>query len=52
MMYLEEKFGVEFPFSKYDQIFCPEFIYSGMENPGAVELTESYLFFDKPSSHR
>lgn len=39
-------FQVPFPFSKYDQIFCPEFNFLGMENPGAVCLTDSYLFWD------
>jgi aminopeptidase N len=48
----EKNFGVKFPFSKYDQIFCPEFNYSGMEHPGAVSLTETYLFNDDVSNSR
>ena len=29
-------FGKAFPWSKYDQIFCPEFKYGAMENVGAA----------------
>jgi aminopeptidase N len=37
-------FGHDFPFGKYDQIFCPEFKYGAMENVGAVTFTENLLF--------
>jgi aminopeptidase N len=36
-------FGTPFPWSKYDQIFCPEFKYGAMENVGAITLMESYI---------
>lgn len=36
-------FGVNFPWSKYDQIFCPEFKYGAMENVGAVTFSEAYI---------
>lgn len=44
MDYYKNFFGVEYPFSKYDQIFCPEFNMGAMENVGCVTFTESYLF--------
>jgi len=31
------------PWSKYDQIFCPEFNTGAMENIGAVTFTDSYI---------
>lgn len=37
-------FGVPYPFSKYGQIFIPEFAWGGMENPGAVALNERNIF--------
>lgn len=42
--YFEEKFGVAYPFEKYDQLFVPEFNAGAMENAGAVTFTESYIF--------
>ena len=47
--YYEEKFGVEYPFAKYDQMFVPEFNAGAMENAGAVTFTESYVFRSKVS---
>ena len=37
-------FGIDFPYEKYDQIFCPEFKFGAMENVGAVTYTENLLF--------
>jgi aminopeptidase N len=45
--YYEEKFGVPYPFDKYDQLFVPEFNAGAMENAGAVTFTESYVFRSK-----
>lgn len=42
--FYEEQFGVAYPFTKYDQIFVPEFNAGAMENIGAVTITESYIF--------
>ena len=42
--YFEEKFGVAYPFEKYDQLFVPEFNAGAMENAGAVTFTETYVF--------
>ena len=47
--YFESKFGVPYPFDKYDQLFVPEFNAGAMENAGAVTFTESYVFRSKVS---
>lgn len=36
-------FGFDFPYEKYDQIYCPEFKFGAMENVGAVTFNEAYL---------
>jgi aminopeptidase N len=45
--YFELKFGVAYPFEKYDQLFVPEFNAGAMENAGAVTFTETYIFRSK-----
>jgi len=45
--YFEAKFGVPYPFEKYDQLFVPEFNAGAMENAGAVTFTETYVFRSK-----
>ncbi|MCK6080807.1 aminopeptidase N [Microbacterium sp. EYE_5] len=45
--YFEDKFGVPYPFEKYDQLFVPEFNAGAMENAGAVTFTETYVFRSK-----
>ncbi|PPH30021.1 aminopeptidase N [Rathayibacter sp. AY1F9] len=45
--FYEEKFGVPYPFAKYDQLFVPEFNAGAMENAGAVTFTEAYVFRSK-----
>ncbi len=42
--YYEARFGVPYPFEKYDQMFVPEFNAGAMENAGAVTFTETYVF--------
>ena len=45
-----EFFGYpSFHFSKYDQIFVPEFNHGAMENVGAITFTESYVWKEKPT---
>jgi aminopeptidase N len=39
-----EVFGQPYPFTKYDQLFVPEFNWGAMENAGCVTFSESYLF--------
>ncbi|MCU1421392.1 MAG: pepN [Microbacteriaceae bacterium] len=45
--YYEEKFDYPYPFTKYDQLFVPEFNAGAMENAGAVTFTETYVFRSK-----
>jgi aminopeptidase N len=45
--YFEKLFDYPFPFSKYDQLFVPEFNAGAMENAGAVTILEDYLFRSK-----
>ncbi|MBM7504978.1 aminopeptidase N [Agromyces aurantiacus] len=45
--YFEGKFGVPYPFAKYDQLFVPEYNAGAMENAGAVTFTEFYVFRSK-----
>ena len=42
--FYENLFGRPYPFTKYDQIFVPEFNAGAMENAGAVTFVESYVF--------
>lgn len=42
-------FGYDFPFAKYDMIYCPEFRIGAMENVGAVTFTDRVL---KPQDER
>jgi aminopeptidase N len=46
--FYEPAFGYAYPFAKYDQIFCPEYNFGAMENPGLVTITESYIFRSTP----
>jgi aminopeptidase N len=42
--FYEEKFGVDFPFDKYDQVYTPEYNMGAMENAGCVTYNEKYIF--------
>ncbi|MCB2412795.1 aminopeptidase N [Demequina sp. TTPB684] len=50
--FYEEKFGMDYPFEKYDQIFVPEFNAGAMENAGCVTFLEDYVFRSKPAQAR
>ena len=39
----EQNFDFEYPFSKCDTIFCPEFTIGGMEYPGAITYSERHM---------
>ena len=45
--YFESRFGVPYPFDKYDQLFVPEFNAGAMENAGCVTFVEAYVFRSK-----
>ncbi len=44
-----EFFGKPYPFTKYDQLFVPEFNWGGMENVAAVTYTDNLIFRDPPT---
>jgi aminopeptidase N len=50
--YYENLFGQVYPFSKYDQIFCPEYNMGAMENVGLVTLNEYYCWRSKPTQRQ
>ncbi|WP_281964701.1 aminopeptidase N [Serinicoccus marinus] len=45
--FFEEEFDCAYPFSKYDQIFTPEYNMGAMENAGCVTIVENYVFRSK-----
>lgn len=45
--FFEEQFGTPYPFTKYDQIFVPDFNAGAMENAGCVTILEDYVFRSK-----
>ena len=42
--FYEKYFGIDYPFKKYDQIFCPEYNMGAMENVGLVTYNEVYIW--------
>eukprot|EP00727_Mastigamoeba_balamuthi_P010400 m51a1_g5983 hypothetical protein (881) ;mRNA; r:255994-258849 len=50
LAFYEDFFAMDYPFSKYDQIFCPEFNQGAMENVGAVTFNERYVFRDRATA--
>ncbi|MEO8556650.1 MAG: aminopeptidase N [Actinomycetota bacterium] len=42
--FYENEFDCAYPFTKYDQIFTPEYNMGAMENAGAVTFNEMYVF--------
>lgn len=45
-------FGVAYPFSKYDQIFVPEFNAGAMENAGCVTIRDEYVFTSNATHYK
>ena len=45
--FYENEFDCAYPFTKYDQIFTPEYNMGAMENAGAVTYNEMYVFRSK-----
>ncbi|WP_296111155.1 aminopeptidase N [uncultured Corynebacterium sp.] len=50
--YYAGKFGIGYPFYKYDQIFCPEYNMGAMENAGAVTIRDEYIFRSAASHYQ
>ncbi len=49
--YYQRVFGLPYPFSKYDQVFCPEKVNGAMESPGCVTLSDLMLWRGRPSPY-
>jgi aminopeptidase N len=47
--YFADLFDQPYAFTKYDQLFMPEFNIGAMENVGAVTFHDSFLFRDPPT---
>ncbi|WP_220761278.1 MULTISPECIES: aminopeptidase N [unclassified Shewanella] len=41
LTFFDSYFGIPYPFSKYDQVLVPDFLYGAMENAAAVTFSES-----------
>lgn len=52
LAWMSEAFGHPYPFSKYDQLFVPEFSAGAMENPGCITFSESFIFRSKVTDSR
>ncbi|WP_067781467.1 aminopeptidase N [Actinomyces vulturis] len=50
--YYEKLFGTPYAFTKYDQIFVPEFNAGAMENAGCVTHRDDYIFRSRPVQAR
>ncbi|KRX04966.1 Quinoprotein amine dehydrogenase, beta chain-like protein [Pseudocohnilembus persalinus] len=46
LFYLQEYFDFGLPFEKLDFVFCKDFTFYGMENPGCITLEEDRYLFD------
>ena len=44
LKFFNEYFDYPYPFSNYGHIFVPEFTASGMEQPGAITMSENFIF--------
>ncbi|MGA4545001.1 aminopeptidase N [Uniformispora flossi] len=42
-----DRFEIDYPFGKYDQVFVPEYNIGAMENPGCVTFRDEYVFRSK-----
>ena len=52
MDFYAQLFDQPYPFSKYDQVFVPEYNSGAMENVGCVTYNEAYLFRDKATDNQ
>ncbi|MFN7685983.1 MAG: aminopeptidase N [Oligoflexia bacterium] len=49
LAFFGDRFGVAYPFGKYDQVIVPEFPSGAMENVGAVTFSEDFAFRSRPT---
>lgn len=48
--FFEDAYGIPYPFTKYDQIFVPEYNAGAMENAGCITFRDQYVFRSKPTA--
>jgi aminopeptidase N len=48
--FYQERFGVPYPYRKYDQVFCLEKVNGAMESPGCVTITDRMIYRGRPSA--
>ncbi len=47
--FFEAAYGIPYPFTKYDQIFVPEYNAGAMENAGCVTFRDQYVYRTRPT---
>lgn len=47
--FYQSRFGIAYPFHKYDQVFCLEKVNGAMESPGCITITDSVIYRGRPS---
>ncbi|MCD4549289.1 aminopeptidase N [Schaalia sp. lx-260] len=47
--FFEAHYAIPYPFTKYDQIFVPEYNAGAMENAGCVTFRDQYIFRTRPT---
>ncbi|MDO4260052.1 MAG: aminopeptidase N [Actinomycetaceae bacterium] len=47
--FFEAQYGIPYPFTKYDQIFVPEYNAGAMENAGCVTFRDGYVYRSRPT---
>lgn len=47
--FFEAQYGIAYPFTKYDQVFVPEYNAGAMENAGIVTFRDQYIFRTRPT---
>lgn len=50
--FYENEYGIPYPFTKYDQIFVPEYNAGAMENAGCVTFRDQYIFRSAPTDYQ
>jgi len=40
LLFFEKYYGIDYPFTKYDQVLVPDFLYGAMENAAAITFAE------------
>ncbi len=48
--FYQERFGIPYPYRKYDQVFCLEKVNGAMESPGCVTITDRMIYRGRPSA--